>query len=84
MIMYLNKVRFCRQPIIRFRIGWDYSRTGKKRSMIGKGMESLLREGDHVMLYTPSILRGRCKKLECHWTGPYMVLKKISEVTYRI
>ena len=36
------------------------------------------------MLYTPSIPRGCCKKLACHWSGPYLVLKKISEVTYRI
>ena len=36
------------------------------------------------MLYTPSIPRGRCKKLACHLSGPYLVLKKISEVTYRI
>ena len=42
------------------------------------------KEGDHVMLYTPSIPRGRCKKLTCHWSGPYLVVKKISEVTYRI
>ena len=24
-------------------------------------------EGDLVMLYTPSIPRGHCKKLACHW-----------------
>ena len=42
------------------------------------------KEGDRVMLFTPSIPHGRCKKLACHWSGPYLVLKKISEVTYRI
>ena len=40
--------------------------------------------GDSVMLYTPFIPRGRCKKLHCPWSGPYVILKKLSEVTYRI
>jgi len=37
-----------------------------------------------VMLYTSVVPRGRCKKLHCPWSGPFKVLKKISEVTYRI
>ena len=40
--------------------------------------------GDSVMLYTLFIPRGRCKKLHCPWSGPYVILKKLSEVTYRI
>jgi len=40
--------------------------------------------GDFVMLYTSVVPRGCCKKLHCPWSGPFKVLKKISEVTYRI
>ena len=40
--------------------------------------------GDSVMLYTLFIPRGRCKKLHCPWSGPYVILKKLSEVTYKI
>ena len=40
--------------------------------------------GDCVMLYTPVVPRGHCKKLQCLWSGPYKVLKKLSEVTYKI
>ena len=36
------------------------------------------------MLYTPVVPRGRCKKLTSPWSGPYKILKKLSEVTYRI
>ena len=37
-----------------------------------------------MMLYTPVIPRGRCKKLMRPWSGPYKILKKLLEVTYRI
>lgn len=42
------------------------------------------KEGDRVMLYSPVVPRGRSKKLHCPWSGPFKVLKKLSEVTYRI
>ena len=29
-----------------------------------------------MMLYTPVVPRGRCKKLMCPWSGPYKILKK--------
>ena len=43
-----------------------------------------LKQGDYVMLCTPVVPRGRCRKLMRPWSGPYKILKKLSEVTYRI
>ena len=37
-----------------------------------------------MMLYSPVVPRGRSKKLHCPWSGLFKVLKKLSEVTYRI
>ena len=42
------------------------------------------KQGDYVMLYTSVVPRGRCRKLLCPWSGPYKILKKLSEVTDRI
>ena len=33
------------------------------------------KQGDYVMLYTPVVPRGRCKKLTSPWSGPYKILK---------
>lgn len=40
--------------------------------------------GDFVWLHTPVIPRGHCKKLHNPWTGPYQVVKRLSEAVYRI
>ena len=40
--------------------------------------------GDLVMLYTSVVPRGYCKKLHRPWSGPFKILKKLSDVTYRI
>jgi len=40
--------------------------------------------GDQVMLYSCVVPRGHSKKLHHPWSGPFKVLKKISDVTYRI
>lgn len=39
---------------------------------------------DRVLLYNESVRRGRSKKLEQQWVGPYTVLEKISPVNYII
>ena len=43
-----------------------------------------LQEGEKVWLFTPAVPRGDSRKLHRPWTGPYKVLKKLSEVNYRI
>ena len=40
--------------------------------------------GALVWLLNPQIPRGKSKKLHRWWTGPFKVVKKLSEVTYRI
>ena len=42
------------------------------------------KQGNYVMLYTSVVPCGRCRKLMCPWSRPYKILKKLSEVTYRI
>uniref|UniRef100_L7LVQ9 RNA-directed DNA polymerase n=1 Tax=Rhipicephalus pulchellus TaxID=72859 RepID=L7LVQ9_RHIPC len=40
--------------------------------------------GDLVWLWTPVRKRGLCEKLLAHYVGPYVVIDRISEVTYRV
>ena len=40
--------------------------------------------GDHVWLFNPAVARGKSKKLHHPWTGPFRVLKKLSDCDYRI
>ena len=40
--------------------------------------------GDQVMLHSAVIPRGNSRKLYRPWTDPYKVIKKLSDITYRI
>ena len=40
--------------------------------------------GDRVWLHSPAVPRGRSPKLHRPWTGPFVVIKVLSEVTYRV
>ena len=40
--------------------------------------------GSLVWLHSPVVARGKSRKLHHPWTGPYRVIKRISEATYRI
>jgi len=40
--------------------------------------------GDKVLVYDETLRRGRSKKLEALWTGPYIIIEKNSEVNYTI
>ena len=40
--------------------------------------------GDKVWLHSPVIKRGQSRKLHHPWTGPYTVVKRLSDITYRI
>ena len=37
-----------------------------------------------VWLYSPVVAKGKSKKLHHPWLGPYIIIKKLSDVTYRI
>ena len=43
-----------------------------------------MKVGDLVYLNVPAVKTGQTKKLHSPWTGPYKVIRKISDVTYRI
>ena len=40
--------------------------------------------GDRVWLHIPHVKKGKTKKLTRPWHGPYVVIKRISDVVYRI
>ena len=40
--------------------------------------------GDLVWLHSPVVPRGSSRKLHRPWTGPYKIVKQLSDVTYRI
>jgi len=46
--------------------------------------KKIFRVGDKVLLHDETVRRGRSKKLESQWIGPYAIIKKISDVNYVI
>ncbi|XP_077491851.1 uncharacterized protein LOC144102459 [Amblyomma americanum] len=40
--------------------------------------------GDRVWLWTPLRKRGLCQKLLSHYTGPFVVLERISDLNYAV
>jgi len=40
--------------------------------------------GDYVLVYNPATKIHEAPKLKKKWTGPYMVIKKLSSVTYKV
>ena len=40
--------------------------------------------GDLVYLHNPVVPKGKSRKLHCPWTGPFSVIKRISDNVYRI
>lgn len=49
-----------------------------------KSKEIKFKVGDKVLLYDETLRRGRSKKLDALWIGPYIILEKNSEVNYTI
>ena len=45
---------------------------------------SVFERGDRVRVYLPCTSKGQTRKLWRPWTGPYRVVKKISDVVYRV
>ncbi len=40
--------------------------------------------GDHVWLYNAARKKGLCPKLQQVWDGPYVIVKSLNDVVYRI
>jgi hypothetical protein len=49
-----------------------------------RAQEVLLKKGDFVYLYNPIAKRGRAKKFEYKYQGPYRILEKISPLIYKL
>ena len=43
-----------------------------------------IRENKFVWLFNPAKKKGVCPKLQLRWEGPYLVVKRLSDVVYRI
>ena len=41
-------------------------------------------KGDHVWLFSPAVPPGRCKKFHHPWKGPFIVMDKLGNTTYKI
>ena len=44
----------------------------------------ILEVGNLVWLHSPAVSRGHSKRLHCPWTGPFTVVKRLSDAVYRI
>jgi hypothetical protein len=40
--------------------------------------------GDFAWVYNPRYKKGLATKLSCNWSGPYLVIKRMSDTIYRI
>lgn len=56
----------------------------QKRAYDSRSRQSGYQPGDQVWVYNPRRRKGRCPKLDSDWEGPCRVIKRISEVTYRL
>ena len=56
----------------------------QKRNYDRRAKNPCLQEGAFVWMYNPAKRKGTCPKLQLRWEGPYMILKKLSDVVFRI
>ena len=57
---------------------------GYKNGQRTTTIRSVFERGDRVRVYQPCTSKGQTRKLWRPWTGPYRVVKKISDVVYRV
>ena len=56
----------------------------QKRSYDLKQFKYNYQVGEKVLLYTPVVKQGHCRKLSSPWTGPYTIKEILSDVVFRI
>jgi hypothetical protein len=56
----------------------------RKKHYDGRATGSEVKEGDFVWLHNPAKKVGLSPKLMCRWEGPYLVIKRLSSVVFRI
>jgi len=49
-----------------------------------KARQILFKEGERVWLFNPQRFKGKAPKLQGNWDGPFIVIKKLSDVVYCI
>ncbi|KAM0735324.1 Transposon Ty3-I Gag-Pol polyprotein [Formica fusca] len=49
-----------------------------------RAKQTTFKVGDKVLLHDETVQRGRSKKLDSLWIGPYIITDKISDVNYKI
>jgi len=49
-----------------------------------KARQTLFQEGQKVWLFNPRREKRKAPKLQSNWEGPYVVIKKLSEVVFCI
>ena len=54
------------------------------RPVQSEGTWQSVQVGDHVWVPFPQTLRGKSKKPYRPWSGPFLVIKKLSDVTYKV
>ena len=64
----------------RLKTSTDY----QKRHYDLKAKKQSLKNGQHVWVYDPARKVGVWTKLISHWKGPFIVIKKIDDVSYKI
>ena len=84
-IPYVNEMRDRIRMAFKYvrenlKLAVERSRRTYNHHLQGKPLE----EGDLVWLYTPKVHPGESKKLTCFYSGPWEVLKKVSEVLFTI
>ncbi|CAC5404131.1 unnamed protein product [Mytilus coruscus] len=55
-----------------------------KRTYDRSSQLKIYKENDLVWLYNPVRKKGISPKLQCTWTGPFNIIKKINDVIYKI
>jgi len=75
------------------KLGKIYSEVGKQIKIKSARMKSrydckvrqtLFQEGNKVWLYNPQRIKGKAPKLQSNCEGPYLIIKKLSDVVYCI
>ena len=73
-----------RDAHIRARAVLQSSSRRQKRNYDKKAVDKSYLVGSFVWLHNEVRKKGRCPKLEFKWHGPFLVIKKLSDVVYRI
>lgn len=55
-----------------------------KRNFDKNAQHKIFQPGELILLFDPTVKRGRSRKLKKPWLGPYKILERLSNVNYKI